>query len=299
MRRSISQSFWTGLVLVGIWLPGSPAVAQDVVAVLSSDSSAYREALAGFEEGYGHPVLTFTLSKGDIHIPSSTKVVIAFGGKAAIHSYPADTTIVYCLTPALWVGPEQHAGLRIRIFVAPQPESLISGLKEIQPGLKQLGIFEMSSIPSKISYFDDFGRAAKAGGLQVRIEYLDRLEDLPDRLRLLKQKVNAIWLPPNPLLITPGSFAIIKEFGSSNNVPFYAPMENLVDKGATAFIGYSFREMGRKAAQVTTRVLAGDLNENVKIYPEKIRMVLNLTAAAQAGLTIPPGVVKKADRVVP
>jgi putative ABC transport system substrate-binding protein len=296
MTRSTS---WVGLFLAAVWLPGSPAIAQNVVAVLSSDSPAYRKALAGFEESYGHSVRTFILSQGDIQLPDSTKVVVAFGGKAATYHYPDNTTLVYCLTPMSWVGPEQHPGRRVRVNVATRLEALLPKLKEIQPGLKRLTVFIVTRAEKINEYHREFIRQARANGIEAQIDYLSRADELPDHLRSIAGKTDAIWMPPDPLLVTPTSFSIVKEFARSNNTPLYAPMDGLVDKGATASFVGSFRESGRTAGRIAAQAEAGTLSDIAAVYMDHYELTVNLTAAAQSGLTIPPDVVKKADRVVP
>lgn len=285
------------LVFVG-WAQIPQAYAEDVIAVLSSDSPAYREALAGFEEGYGHPVPTFTLSKEDIQPPGSPKVIVAFGSKAATHPYPQDSTLIYCLSPSVFVGPEQHSGPRIRVYVAPRAEILLSRLRQIQPNLRRLVVFDVFSSPSAVNYFQNLQRLARANDIEVRVEYLTRVEELPDRLRSLAGKMDAVWLPPDPLLITPSAFAIVREFSRSNSVPLYVPVDSLVDKGATACVSSSFREMGHAAGQIAAKAVAGNLGNIETVYPDRTDLTLNLIAAAQSGLTIPPAVVQKADRVV-
>jgi hypothetical protein len=288
-----------GLILAAAWLPGSWAAAQNVVAVLSSDSAAYREALAGFEEGYGRPVPTFTLSKNDLELPDSARVIVAFGGKAAAVHYPADRTLIYCLTPTFWLKPEPRSGRRVRIFVATQPEALQAKLKEVQPTLKRLAFFSVSRSAEVTQYQQDFIRAAQANGIETRIEQLSRADDLPDRLRSLIGKIDAFFMPPDPLLLTASAFGVAKEFGRSNNVPFYAPMDNLVEKGATASYASSFRENGRTAGRIAAKAEAGALGDIEAVYPDRYDLTINLTAAAQSGLTLPPDVLKKADRVIP
>ena len=285
------------LVIVG-WGQISLAHADDVIAVLSSESPAYQEALAGFQEGYGRPVPIFTLSKEDIPSKVSAKVIVAFGSKAAAHPYPQSAALIYCLSPSVFVGPEQHSGPRIRVYVAPRPEVLLSRLKEIQPNLKRLAVFDILSSPPAVNYFRELQRLARTKNIEVRLEYLTRVEELPDRLRSLTGKMDAVWLPPDPLLITPGAFAIVREFSHSNNVPLYVPIDSLVDKGATACIGSSFREMGRTAGRLAAKAVAGNLESVEAVYPDQTDLTLNLTAAAQSGLAISPEVVRKADRVV-
>jgi len=98
---------WTkpllSLILAFVCLTTSQsAIAEEVVAVLSSDSGPYLEALAGVRETIGQPVSVVHLAKGE-KTPRAN-VVIAIGGKAAVSTYPADATLIYCVAPALWSG---------------------------------------------------------------------------------------------------------------------------------------------------------------------------------------------------
>jgi ABC-type uncharacterized transport system substrate-binding protein len=76
-------------------------------------------------------------------------------------------------------------------------------------------------------------------------------------------------------------------------------MDNLVDKGASAAVSTSFREIGRTAAAAAQREISNHKAGAQTIYPQKSSLTLNLTVAAQSGLAIPPEIIKKADRVVP
>jgi putative ABC transport system substrate-binding protein len=206
--------------------------------------------------------------------------------------------LIYCLSPSVFVGPEQHSGPRIRVYVAPQAEVLLSRLREIQPHLRRLVVFDILSSPTAVNYFQNLQQLARTDGVEVRMEYLAHAEELPDRLRSLAGKMDAIWLPPDPLLITPSAFAMVREFSRSNSVPLYVPIDSLVDKGATACVGSSFREMGRTAGRLAVKAVAGHLENVEAVYPDRVDLTLNLTAAALSGLTISPAVVQKADRVV-
>jgi putative ABC transport system substrate-binding protein len=172
-------------------------------------------------------------------------------------------------------------------------------LREIQPNLRRLGAFWISPEPAIQDYFETLKFAAKAHGVELKADVLTREEELPSRLRSMVGQVDALWLPPDPMLITPSSFSIIKEFSLSNNIPLYVPLDSLVDKGATASIASRFREIGRTVGLTAARVVAGRASHDENIYSDKYFMVLNLTSAKQTGLDIPAEVVKRADRVVP
>jgi putative ABC transport system substrate-binding protein len=165
--------------------------------------------------------------------------------------------------------------------------------------LKRLAVLVVTRSTKNDEYHRELIRVARANGVEARIETLSQADDLPDRLRSLAGKIDAIWMPPDPLLVTPAAFAVAKEFARSNNMPLYAPVDSLVDKGATASFVSSFREIGRTAGRVAAQAEAGALGNIEAVYPDRYELTVNVTAAAESGLTIPLEVVKKADRVIP
>src|SRR5690349_7899748 len=110
-----------------------------VVAVLSSNSGPYREALEGFTSAFGRTVTSFSLSEGDPKIPSGTRVIVAIGSKAALYPhYPSQATLIYCLAPGTKIKPSEHSGPLVKVHTSPSIKLTLSKFKEIQPSLKKL-----------------------------------------------------------------------------------------------------------------------------------------------------------------
>ena len=127
---------------------------------------------------------------------------------------------------------------------------------------------------------------AEAQGVRVWSERVSGIEDLPDGLRtMLRQGVDAVWLPPDPVLINARSFSIFREFSRSNDVPLYVPASSLLDRGATASISCGIDEIGRMAAQLARAVQSGDVPSEV-VYPERVLFRVNKDAAQNVGLEI-------------
>ncbi|MFH1724741.1 MAG: ABC transporter substrate binding protein [Elusimicrobiota bacterium] len=289
----ISKAF-LGIAALGLLLPGDYSSAQEVVSILSSESRHYREASDSFQKALGKPVPTFILSGDTPRISTDTKVAVAFGGKAAMAEYPGHVIVISCLAPGVGVDFPRRKMPHIRVSMLPHPRSLLSTLTAIQPALKVLVVYWASE--SMRRYVKSMEQEAALRGIEIVGGKLDGPGDFPARLRRLPAQADAIWLAPDPLLVNAQSFATLKDFSWANGVPFYAPTAGLVDKGATASVSVGFDEIGRVAAEVARNALAGRLPDG-PVHPDKAEVAINLTAARNVHLAIPPGVMKTANRV--
>jgi putative tryptophan/tyrosine transport system substrate-binding protein len=273
-----------------LWAAAPPALAEEVRVVLSASDRPYAEALEGFREAFGRDVKGVELKDG-VHRLGGAKVVVAVGGEAARLPYPEGVRVVACLAPGL--PPSARAGLTV-VDLSPAPADLLKALSALQPGLKTLGVLWLSA--GSDDYVRALQAAAERAGQNVVARKLSRPEELADRLRGLHGQVQAVWVPPDPQLISRRSFEILKDFSWSNDVPFFTPTHGLVALGGCASAAGGFHAAGRTAAEAAKELLAGRAVSPV-LYPEPL-LVVNPDAAAQCGLNVPPEVLQKA-RVLP
>lgn len=270
--------------------------AQDIAAVLSSESASYRQALEGFYDVTGRAAPVTTLTKDAPNFDGTVKAAVLFGARASLAEYPQRIARVYCMAPGLpWSGA---GGRRTEAFVQmmPAPQALLSKLKEIQPAMRKLAIFWIS--PSIGSYCDGLREAAAGLDIELLLRQLETAGGLPEALRGLPELPDAIWLPPDPALVTASTFATLRDFSVSNKTAFYVPTDGLVEKGALASVSIDFREVGRAAAKAAGQLLAGKQPDN-PLYPEKIEVTLNSSAAKKIGFVFREETIKRADKVLP
>ncbi|MBI1823134.1 MAG: hypothetical protein HY200_02780 [Nitrospirae bacterium] len=282
---------------IGFWVNfGVICSGHEIIAVLSSDLGPYHEAFEGFQEGFGQSVRSYNLSGDKFKIDNDTKLVVAFGGKAVLFPYPEHTNLIFCLAPGTEVSSKDRIGLSIAVRMLPAENAIVLKLKEIQPSMKKLAIFWVSnSLESRV---EKMRQAALSAGVEVISEKLNKTEEIPDRLRSIYSLIDAIWLMPDPLLISSQSFKVLKEFSWSNKVPLYTPSSGLVEQGATASIATPFHEIGRIAGVAAHQLLNGGLNLS-EIYPEKMQVTINIKAVNTLGLKISENVLQKSEKVSP
>lgn len=291
MKRAFKRLL---LALLSATLAGA-ASAQEIVAVLGSDMRPYRETFASCQAAFGRAVPVLPLGA---EIPDSAKVVLAFGAKAAIEPYPGRVTLIYAIAPGLLVTRKTHPGPSVKIKMEPEAGALLGRLREIQPGLKRLAVLWTRTSAVRAADAERLVRMGAARGVAVSSERLDDAGDLPDRLRALEGRIDAIWLPPDPLLISAGNFDILKHYSYDNDVPLYAPTAGLAEQGATAGVSVTYEEMGRTMAAAAKAALSGAAL-TADLHSEKVHVSINRVAAAEADLEIPAEALRFADKVFP
>jgi len=275
-------------------LPGTVS-AGDTAAALSSAGGAYLEAFSSFQAAHGKSVPYFDLSKEKPLLPPGTTTIVTFGGKAASYPWPRGFNVVYAMAPGVFIKV-QPPGKAVKIRLLPDFGIILKELKKIQPGLRRLRIFWMS--PYYSQYEETFQGQGGKLGIQVSARRVLSLDEIPPLLRQALGETDALWIPPDPLLVTTENLMILKEFSWANGLPFYGSTKGMTREGAAASVGVSFKDMGAAAARAAGRLNSGeDVPEMV--FPEIPEITLNAAAAKRCGLEFPRAVLEEASYLFP
>jgi putative ABC transport system substrate-binding protein len=88
-------------------------------------------------------------------------------------------------------------------------------------------------------------------------------------------------------------------FASKRRLPGVYPYREAVDAGGLIYYGADLAESYRRVAYYVDKILKGIKPADLPVeQPTKFELVINLKTAKQIGLTIPPNVLARADRVI-
>jgi putative ABC transport system substrate-binding protein len=172
-------------------------------------------------------------------------------------------------------------------------------LKEIVPKLSRVAIFGTSTIPGEAQVLREVELAANAFG--VKTQYLDILspKDIEAAFRAaVKGRAEAI------LPMWAGVFAMpqrtkIAELAVKNRLPAIFISSPFVDAGGLMSYGPNLADLDRHVAYFVDRILKGARPADLPVeQPKKFELVINLKVAKQIGITIPPNVLARADKVI-
>jgi putative ABC transport system substrate-binding protein len=171
-------------------------------------------------------------------------------------------------------------------------------LKEIVPKLSRLAVVGSSTSPGNAHTLREVELAAGAFG--VKLQYLDVLspKDIETAFRAAgKERADAVLLLSSSVLTSQRTQVI--ELAVKNQLPASYPRPEFVEAGGLMAYGVNGNDLARRAATYVDKILKGRKPSDLPVeQPIKFELIINLKAAKQIGLTIPPSVLARADKVI-
>jgi putative ABC transport system substrate-binding protein len=171
-------------------------------------------------------------------------------------------------------------------------------LREVVPKLSRLAILGTSTNPGYAQVIREVELTAKAFGM--KLQHLDVLDskDIETAIRVAsKGRADGVLVLTSAVLVPQRvKFA---ELAVKNRLPAIYSNSQYVEAGGLLFYGVNVLELDRRAATYVDKILKGRKPADLPVeQPKKFEFIVNLKAAKQIGLTIPPNVLVRADRVI-
>jgi putative ABC transport system substrate-binding protein len=171
-------------------------------------------------------------------------------------------------------------------------------LKEILPKLSRI-----------ITYYNPNNRSAleaaalaREAARQFRVQLVERhatsVEELRQHLGAFKAGEADAFFYVSDAMVTSQAQLVI-DMATSKRLPTMFSEQSLVAMGGLASYGQNFHEVGRLSAKYVQKVLTGAQPQDLRVeVVDKFELVINLKTAKQIGLTIPPNVLARAEKVI-
>jgi putative ABC transport system substrate-binding protein len=183
-------------------------------------------------------------------------------------------------------------------FVSELSGKRLELLKETVPKLARVAVFGTSTSPGNSQALRDTELAA--GALAVTLQYLDvrGSKDIEAAFRAAsKEQAQAFLGLGGPVLAS--NRAQIVELSLKARLPTIYWRSDIVEAGGVMSYATSITDLDRRAATYVDTVLKGVKPADLPVeQPTKFDFIINLRTAKQIGLTIPPNVLARADRVI-
>ena len=171
-------------------------------------------------------------------------------------------------------------------------------LKEVVPRLSRAAVFGTSTFPGNAQNLRETELAAKAFG--VKLQYLDVLhsKNIETAFRAAsKGRAQAVLVQGGGVLINQRTQVV--ELAAKSRLPAIYSIREYVEAGGLMSYGTSVTDLDRRAATYVDKILKGRTPADLPVeQPMKFEFIINLKAAKQISLTIPPNVLVRADKVI-
>ncbi len=171
-------------------------------------------------------------------------------------------------------------------------------LKETVPKLARVAFLRAPSNPEEDYNVKETETVARFLGVGIQSLEVKGPDDIEGAFRAAtKGRANGLMVAAG------GFFAFhrkrIIDLTEKNRLPTMYPSVTYVEAGGLMTYGENRSEMFRRAAEIVDKILKGTKPADIPVErPKKFDLVINLKAAKQIGLTVPPEVLARADRVI-
>ena len=171
-------------------------------------------------------------------------------------------------------------------------------LKEIVQRLSRLAVLGNSTHPGNAQALKETKLAAEA--LTVKLQYLDvrDAKDIETAFRAAsKGRADGVLVLENAVLTSHRKQLV--DLAVKNRLPAIYPQTEYMEAGGLIYYGANTTDLFRRSATYVDKILKGAKPADLPVeQPKKFELFVNLNAAKQIGLTIPPNVLARADRVI-
>ena len=332
LGRRIQNLKWLGIVAIGVTFVMCGAVAQAQqrgkvprIGFLGNSTAALEANLVGpFRDGLrdlgyveGQNILIeYRWAEGKYErfpaliaelIASKVDVIVTAGTPATQAYQKARTSI-----PLVMVAVGDPVGTGI-VASLNRPGGNITGLTSISPELEGKRLELLREVIPKLSHFavlwnpvspfqviaeKEVQAAAKVLRMKVLSLGIRAPEELDNAFATIRrERPGALLVLADRLFLH--NRARIMDFATQNRLPGVHAYVELVEAGGLMSYGPSYADMHRRAATYVDKILKGTKPADLPVErPMKFELVINLKAAKQIGLTIPPNVLARADKVI-
>jgi putative ABC transport system substrate-binding protein len=170
-------------------------------------------------------------------------------------------------------------------------------LKEVVPSVSRVAVLWNPTNPTNPVTLKETQTVAPALGVTLLSLEVKDADDIERAFAVIRKE------RPGALIVFGGVLTTharrIAELAVNSRLPGIHATSEDVDAGGLMSYGTNFDDLFRRAAVYVDKILKGAKPADLPVeQPTKFEFVINLKTAKQIGLTIPPNVLARADRVI-
>jgi len=171
-------------------------------------------------------------------------------------------------------------------------------LKDAAPEIARVAVLWNPGIKGHVQELQDLERSSRSLGIRTYPIEVQRAEDLEAAFAsMIRERVDGLVVLASPLHHR--NIRQIADLSLKYRLPAICEFSEFAAVGGLMVYGPSWPDMYRHAATHVAKILAGAKPADVPVeQPTRIELLVNLVTAKALGITIPPSLRMRADRVI-
>jgi putative ABC transport system substrate-binding protein len=171
-------------------------------------------------------------------------------------------------------------------------------LKETIPKVRRVAVLWDPQAPGSKPQWDESQQPARALRLQLHSMPVSSVDKYEAAFKdAVKAKSSAVWITLNPLANS--NQKLLAALAIANRLPSICARADYAENGCLMAYGPGYVTEGKDGARYVDKILKGGKPNEIPVeQPMKFELLFNLTTAKQIGVTIPPAVLYRADKLI-
>lgn len=227
--------------------------------------------------------------------PKNIEVVVAIGStslKMAVSNFPNTPVAFSMVLDYIPLTNTNTCG--VSLFL-PQ-ETILLNIKYLFPSTKRFLILSSRSL--YYNYYANLEKTIKEMGLASEIVFGENPKEIEDKLNYLDWRlIDAVWLLPDPSLVTKDLFLKLANYTKMYKKLFIVFSENFVKAGGTVSLSPNYEAIGSQLALLVIRILSGEKPSEIGVSPPlSSYFVVNEKALEYLDIDINPSALNIVDK---
>ncbi len=186
----------------------------------------------------------------------------------------------------------------LTILVADLTSKRLALLKEVVPGLTRVVALANPANRSTADELQELGKAARALRVETQVvEARSRSQIESAGTTLAKTRAGALLVLADPVLLANRDRVVA--VAAQSRLPAVYAWREYADAGGLMAYAPNWEELTRRAASFVDRILKGAKPADLPIeQPTRWELIINLRAAKELGLAMPPSLLRLADHII-
>jgi len=191
-----------------------------------------------------------------------------------------------------------HAPNVTGVSLLPANDEALALLHTHFPSIHRLGTLYCPAETNMVNAKIALDASAKRAGFEVVYVPAETATDVPDAAAaLMSRDIDAVLQIPGNL--TASAYGSIGEAARRAHVPVFAFQKSQAQGGAMVVVARDYRDSGRHAAHLAARIMRGENPKNIPLEDfAKTSLIVNLDAARELNVTLPPALVRAAKEII-